>query len=198
MKGFNIAPPGSTGSLAPVAEFSTSLDNFDQQHEILTSTLSNLFHPSTFMHKKATFCTSDSMESPPPINSLSTIGTVQTTNKYNKSTLKPYNKRIAGHKKKWGTLIEAAKVGNVSKMLGRSKSEDSVCNSSNNSSPVHGQVRVTYSQNCAPNYYNPNEVRHHNLTQNKDHLTPTTNIVPSVGVNVGTASTHFFHTTTGK
>lgn len=199
MKGFNIAPPGSTGSLAPVAEFSTSLDNFDQQHEILTSTLSNLFHPSTFMHKKATFCASDScsMESPPPtISSNSTVNTVQSTNKYNKSTIKPYNKRIAGHKKKWGTLIEAAKVGNVSKMLGRSKSEDSVCNSSNNSSPVHGQVRVTYSQNCAPNYYNPNEVRHHNLAQHKDHLTPA-NIVPGVGVNVG-GGTHFFHASTGK
>ncbi|KAM7351321.1 transient receptor potential cation channel gamma isoform 2-T2 [Cochliomyia hominivorax] len=202
MKGFNIAPPGSTGSLAPVAEFSTSLDNFEQQHEILTSTLSNLFHPSTFMHKKATFCASDScsMESPPPpptstLSSNSTVNTVQSTNKYNKSTLKPYNKRIAGHKKKWGTLIEAAKVGNVSKMLGRSKSEDSVCNSSNNSSPVHGQVRVTYSQNCGPNYYNPNEVRHHNLAQNKDHLTPA-NIVPGVGVNVG-GGTHFFHASTG-
>lgn len=201
MKGFNIAPPGSTGSLAPVAEFSTSLDNFDQhqQHEILTSTLSNLFHPSTFMHKKATFCASESysMESPPSnLSSNSTVNTVQSANKYNKSTLKPYNKRIVGHKKKWGTLIEAAKVGNVSKMLGRSKSEDSVCNSSANSSPLHGQVRVTYSQNCAPNYYNPTEVRQQNLSQNKDHLAPA-NIVPGVNMAVGGGS-HFFHTSTGK
>lgn len=211
MKGFNIAPPGSTGSLAPVAEFSTSLDNFDQQHEILTSTLSNLFTP-TFMQKKATFCNSDSfnsMESPPP-SLTSTVSTVQSTNKYNKSNLKPYNKRIAGHKKKWGTLIEAAKVGNVSKMLGRSKSEDSVCNTSNTSSPVHGQVRVTYSQNCGQNYYSsPNETSATTTTThqyklptiNKDHLNPTLvkNAYHAAGVTVGSGGgTHFFHTPTGK
>lgn len=30
--------------------------------------------------------------------------TGQVTTKYNKSTLKPYNKRIAGHKKRWGKV----------------------------------------------------------------------------------------------
>ncbi|XP_075153159.1 transient receptor potential cation channel gamma [Haematobia irritans] len=216
MKGFNIAPPGSSGSLAPVAEFSSSLDNFEQQHDILHSTLSNLFTP-TFMQKKATFSTGDSfnsMESPPP-SLISTVNTVQTANKYNKTALKPYNKRMAGHKKKWGTLIEAAKVGNVSKMLGRSKSEDSVCNSSTTSSPVHGQVRVTYSQNgqsyyssnsndstsTAPAYnspvvnspYTPSAIR-------KDHLKPL-NVNGPLGVQGLTAGSaggsHFFHTPTG-
>ncbi|KAI9585788.1 hypothetical protein GQX74_001635 [Glossina fuscipes] len=208
MKGFNIAPPGSTGSLAPVAEFSTSLDNFEQQHEILTSTLSTLFTP-TFMHKKPSYCASDScnsMESPsalPPATLMPPMNTVQTINKYNKSALKPYNKRIAGHKKKWGTLIEAAKVGNVTKMLGRSKSEDSVCNSSQNSSPVHGQVRVTYSQNCGQNYYNSGsggEANLSNSSYNKDYLSTKqtgshlSHALHGIG---GGGGTHFFHATTG-
>lgn len=223
MKGFNIAPPGSTGSLAPVAEFSTSLDNFEQQHDILSSTLSNLFTPN-FMQKKATFCASDSfnsMESPPP-SLISTVNTVQSANKYNKSTLKLYNKRIAGHKKKWGTLIEAAKVGNVSKMLGRSKSEDSVCNSSTTSSPVHGQVRVTYSQN-GQSYYNSSNSNesttgpNYNIptpmagmptpTIRKDHLKPLNVNGPTTlggltaalnGGNGSAGGSHFFHTPTGK
>uniref|UniRef100_A0A1B0GFN2 Transient receptor ion channel domain-containing protein n=1 Tax=Glossina morsitans morsitans TaxID=37546 RepID=A0A1B0GFN2_GLOMM len=208
MKGFNIAPPGSTGSLAPVAEFSTSLDNFEQQHEILTSTLSTLFTP-TFMHKKPSYCASDScnsMELPsalPPATLMPPMNTVQTMNKYNKSALKPYNKRIAGHKKKWGTLIEAAKVGNVTKMLGRSKSEDSVCNSSQNSSPVHGQVRVTYSQNCGQNYYNSGSGAEANLSNssyNKDYLSTKqtgshlSHALHGIG---GGGGTHFFHATTG-
>lgn len=208
MKGFNIAPPGSTGSLAPVAEFSTSLDNFEQQHEILTSTLSTLFTP-TFMHKKPSYCASDScnsMELPsalPPATLMPPMNTVQTINKYNKSALKPYNKRIAGHKKKWGTLIEAAKVGNVTKMLGRSKSEDSVCNSSQNSSPVHGQVRVTYSQNCGQNYYNSGSGAEANLSNssyNKDYLSTKqtgshlSHALHGIG---GGGGTHFFHATTG-
>lgn len=87
-----------------------------------------------------------------------------------------------------GTLIEAAKVGNVSKMLGRSKSEDSVCNSSNNSSPVHGQVRVTYSQNCGQHYQETGTSNEQNVNNNiKDHH----------HLHHGGGS-HFFHTTTGK
>lgn len=110
MKGFNIAPPGSTGSLAPVAEFSTSLDNYDNQHEILSSTLSTLFTPN-FMHKRQQSQAgsgSGGAESPTSPTQSGQGGTIQvTTNqvttKYNKSALKPYNKRIAGHKKRWGT-----------------------------------------------------------------------------------------------
>ena len=112
MKGFNIAPPGSTGSLAPVAEFSTSLDNFDNQHEILSSTLSTLF-TNNFMHKKTSCCVNGvctavlnggvcEKELPTQVTS-----SLQTTPKYNKSTLKPYNKRIAGHKKRWGENIKS-------------------------------------------------------------------------------------------
>lgn len=38
-------------------------------------------------------------------------------------------KRTSSHKRRWGTLIEAAKAGRVSRLIGRSRSEDSVCNS---------------------------------------------------------------------
>lgn len=38
-------------------------------------------------------------------------------------------KRSSSHKRRWGTLIEAAKAGRVSRLIGRSRSEDSVCNS---------------------------------------------------------------------
>ncbi|XP_067623442.1 transient receptor potential-gamma protein [Eurosta solidaginis] len=216
MKGFNIAPPGSTGSLAPVAEFSTSLDNFDSQHEILSSTLSNLFN-SNFMHKNHQNGHSSGKESPTNGNTTTTTTTIQTTTKYNKSALKPHNKRIAGHKKRWGTLIEAAKVGNVSKMLGRSKSEDSVCNSSANSSPVHGQVRVTYAQNSAQHYIGIGDA----TTAGNYHInnahTPTRHSTHAAGTflkehssslnsgsgnsisscNGGSGASHFFHTTTG-
>ena len=112
-----------------------------------------------------------------------------------------------------GTLIEAAKVGSVSKMLGRSKSEDSVCNSSANSSPVHGQVHVTYAQNSAQHYIPNGEptagnrhVNNHTPTHNplhagtfmKEHSSSlNSGSGNSVSSNGGGAS-HFFHTTTGK
>ncbi|XP_036345476.1 transient receptor potential-gamma protein-like, partial [Rhagoletis pomonella] len=214
MKGFNIAPPGSTGSLAPVAEFSTSLDNFDTQHEILSNTLSNLFN-SNFIHKNQQNGQTSGKESPTN-GTTTTTTTIQTTTKYNKSALKPHNKRIAGHKKRWGTLIEAAKVGNVSKMLGRSKSEDSMCNSSANSSPVHGQVRVTYAQNSAQHYMSSSgettttgshRANAHTPTHSagthggifmKDHSSSlNSGSGNSVSSNGGNGASHFFHTTTG-
>ena len=106
MKGFNIAPPGSTSSLAPVAEFSTSLDNYDNQNEILSSTISTLFTPN-FIHRRQNTTAgqvgseSPTSPTPPPTQSTATASPVTVTTKYNKSTLK-YNKRIAGHKKRWG------------------------------------------------------------------------------------------------
>ncbi|XP_065723734.2 transient receptor potential-gamma protein isoform X2 [Drosophila suzukii] len=206
MKGFNIAPPGSTGSLAPVAEFSTSLDNYDNQHEILSSTLSTLFTPN-FMHKRQQSQAGSGgggSESPttPTAGQGGTqgpaIGVSTQVTKYNKSALKPYNKRIAGHKKRWGTLIEAAKVGNVSKMLGRSKSEDSVCNSSHTSTPVHGQMRVTYAQNSAQQGYGYHGEGSSTTTSTSTSTpTPTISVVsnsPSAHAGVGS---HFFHTTSG-
>ena len=42
-----------------------------------------------------------------------------------------YSKRPSSYKKKWDTLIEAARTGKMSRLIGRSKSEDSVCDSGN-------------------------------------------------------------------
>lgn len=39
-------------------------------------------------------------------------------------------KRSSSHKRRWGTLIEAAKSGRVSRLISRSRSEDSVCRAS--------------------------------------------------------------------
>lgn len=92
-----------------------------------------------------------------------------------------------------GTLIEAAKVGNVSKMLGRSKSEDSVCNSSNTSSPVHGQVRVTYSQNSGQQYHGSTTAGSTvSNSMSSEHASTTNNSLKEHNTS------HFFHTTTGK
>lgn len=104
MKGFNIAPPGSTGSLAPVAEFSTSLDNYDNQHEILSSTLSTLFTPNFIHRRQHTTVVEADSPTTPTLGSVLSPSPAQAPTaavKYNKSTLK-YNKRIVGHKKRWG------------------------------------------------------------------------------------------------
>ncbi|XP_055921376.1 transient receptor potential-gamma protein [Eupeodes corollae] len=176
MKGFNIAPPGSTGSLAPVAEFSTSLDQYESQHELLSSNLTNGLTPN-FLQKKFNPCCGNAVCATNLLKDPTAH--VQAMNKYNKSTVKPYNKRIAGQKKRWGTLIEAAKEGNVSKMLGRSKSEDSVCKTMPQT-PVHG-VHVTYAQNCG--------------TYRGD-STPTPSEASPCHSN-GSIGSNFFHTSTG-
>ncbi|XP_037912948.1 transient receptor potential-gamma protein isoform X4 [Hermetia illucens] len=122
MKGFNIAPPGSSNSLAPVSEFATSLDHFENNQDMLGSTFSNIFNPH-FLHRKPCCinptCGMMLIKDP----SMSMHGS---NSKINKCGAKTYTKRLANQKKRWGTLIEAAKAGNVSRILGRSRSEDSV------------------------------------------------------------------------
>ncbi|KAH8404922.1 hypothetical protein KR222_010490 [Zaprionus bogoriensis] len=201
MKGFNIAPPGSTGSLAPVAEFSTSLDNYDNQHEILSSTLSTLFTPNFIHRRQNTTVVGPESPTTPTLGSVlspapAAPGAPTASIKYNKSTLK-YNKRIVGHKKRWGTLIEAAKVGNMSKILGRSKSEDSVCNTLQNSLPVHGQVRVTYAQNSPQHTYGYHGAGDSSVVPEFSSLPATSRVSTPTHTHLG-AGTHFMHTTTGR
>ncbi|KAG7198402.1 hypothetical protein KM043_005792 [Ampulex compressa] len=112
MKGFNIAPqPGSSGTLPPVAEFIASLQQVHQEnshHELFGSTLSGIFGPGT-TPKKSPHHTST--------NSVPGLGP---------STRQVRGTRGSSRKKRWGTLIEAAKSGRVSRLIGRSRSEDSV------------------------------------------------------------------------
>lgn len=48
-------------------------------------------------------------------------------------------KRTHSHKRRWGTLIEAAKSGKVSRLIGRSRSEDSVCNNCRENDQNHSR-----------------------------------------------------------
>ncbi|XP_017766360.1 PREDICTED: transient receptor potential-gamma protein [Eufriesea mexicana] len=111
MKGFNIAPqPSGSGSLPPVDEFTASLQQVQQEnsHELFGSTLSGIFGPGT-TPKKSPHHTST--------NSVPGLGPSR------------QSRRIRGSskKKRWENLIEAAKVrGRVSRLIGRSRSEDSV------------------------------------------------------------------------
>lgn len=56
-------------------------------------------------------------------------------------------KRSSSHKRRWGTLIEAAKSGRVSRLIGRSRSEDSVCN---NHCPHHPHTHGNSNNSNSP------------------------------------------------
>ncbi|KAF7988358.1 hypothetical protein HCN44_000931 [Aphidius gifuensis] len=100
MKGFNIVPqPGGSGSLPPVAEYNDNRTS----HELSRSTLSGIFAPVTLK------------KNPHHISTNSVPSSCTRINNTN---------RICSRKKKWGALIEAAKVR--SKLIGRSRSEDSM------------------------------------------------------------------------
>ncbi|XP_014485094.1 PREDICTED: transient receptor potential-gamma protein [Dinoponera quadriceps] len=112
MKGFNIAPqPGGSGTLPPVAEFIASLQQVQSENshqELFGSTLSGIFGPGT-TPKKSPHHTST--------NSVPGLAT---------GPRQIRGSRSSSRKKRWGTLIEAAKAGRVSRLIGRSRSEDSV------------------------------------------------------------------------
>ncbi|XP_077296878.1 transient receptor potential-gamma protein-like isoform X3 [Arctopsyche grandis] len=127
MKGFNIAPSNNV-TLPPVAEFIASLHHQHSEqghthgHEVFGSTFSGIFGGGGSVHKA-------------PHHSLRTSQSSLSSeaNPYHRglalNMARFHPKRSSSHKRRWGTLIEAAKVGRVSKLIGRSRSEDSVCNS---------------------------------------------------------------------
>ncbi|XP_071056716.1 transient receptor potential-gamma protein isoform X2 [Onthophagus taurus] len=119
MKGFNIGPQPSTttGPLPPVAEFIASLQQHHDahHHDIFGSTLSGIFNST-----------------PRKILQHSTVSSSQGSineGHHHRGLGRLQMKRTSSHKRRWGTLIEAAKTGKVSRLIGRSRSEDSVCNS---------------------------------------------------------------------
>lgn len=77
----------------------------------------------------------------------------------------------------------------MSKMLGRSKSEDSVCNSAHNATPVHEQVRVTYAQSSTQRTY-----AYHGAEPPAVAPVPPASTSGHSHVGMGA---HFFHTTSG-
>lgn len=102
MKGFNIVPqPGGSGSLPPVAEYNSTFQQSQKDNktntELSRSTLSGIFAPVTTIKKNY----------PHHISTNSVPASCAGTNGAN---------RIGSRKKKWGALIEAAKVR--SKLIG--------------------------------------------------------------------------------
>ncbi|XP_050300048.1 transient receptor potential-gamma protein isoform X3 [Anthonomus grandis grandis] len=126
MKGFNIAPqPSSTsGVLPPVAEFIASLQGHHHEghHDFFGSTLSGIFNSAP---RKLTQHSSTVSSSQGSINE----GHHHHHHHHHHRGLGRFHlKRSHSQKRRWGTLIEAAKTGKVSRLIGRSRSEDSVCN----------------------------------------------------------------------
>lgn len=104
MKGFNIAPGGS---LAPVDEFLASL------HHEHGGSHGAAHHASLSALLGGRLRTSQSSLS----DGASAAG----------SGLAAARRKPASHKRRWGTIIEAARAARVSRLIGRSRSEDSVC-----------------------------------------------------------------------
>ncbi|CAG9761861.1 unnamed protein product [Ceutorhynchus assimilis] len=123
MKGFNIAPQPSTASsgLPPVAEFIASLQGHHHEshhHDFFGSTLSGIFNSTP---RKLTQHSSTVSSSQGSINEGH-------GHHHHRGFGRLHMKRSHSHKRRWNTLIEAAKSGKVSRLIGRSRSEDSVCN----------------------------------------------------------------------
>lgn len=104
MKGFNIASqPSGSGPLPPVSEFVASLEQAqsdEQSHELFGSTLSAIFGSGTTA-KKHPHHTST--------NSVPGLGTGVRPGR---------DSRPGSRKRRWGTIIEAAKAGRVSRLIG--------------------------------------------------------------------------------
>uniref|UniRef100_A0A903WR35 Transient receptor ion channel domain-containing protein n=2 Tax=Anopheles darlingi TaxID=43151 RepID=A0A903WR35_ANODA len=125
MKGFNIAPPPAPDApqhLTPVSEFMTQLPDHSP-HELFAGvfgpglTPKKALHQVNPMHQYSSQSQSSFGENNNPMHKLAKLAP------------KFHSKgRPGSHKKRWGTLIEAAKHGSVSRFIGRSRSEDSVCN----------------------------------------------------------------------
>ncbi|XP_060530534.1 transient receptor potential-gamma protein [Cylas formicarius] len=130
MKGFNIAPqPSATStSLPPVAEFIASLQGHHNpnHHEFFGSTFSGIFNsvPRKLHHHSSTVSSSQGS-----IN--------ESHNRDHRGLGRLHLKRGHMHKRRWGTLIEAAKTAKMSRLIGRSRSEDSVCNNCHESGHNH-------------------------------------------------------------
>ncbi|XP_068907352.1 transient receptor potential-gamma protein isoform X4 [Tenebrio molitor] len=132
MKGFNIGPQPSTasGSLPPVAEFIASLQHHHDghHHDFFGSTLSGIFNSTPRkLHQHSSTVSS----------SQGSINEGSQNNHHGRGIGRFHLKRSHSHKRRWGTLIEAAKTGKVSRLIGRSRSEDSVCNNCRESGRNH-------------------------------------------------------------
>nr|CAD7258014.1 unnamed protein product [Timema shepardi] len=124
MKGFNIAPAASNNSQLPtVDEIMANLQHQQQHpnlHDLFGSTTSGIYGGLQGSTPKKS-----------PHHTHSAGGSLDHTSSHRVfGRLTPrFTHKRSSHKRRWGTLIEAAKSGRVSRLIGRSRSEDSVCNS---------------------------------------------------------------------
>ncbi|KAJ9584041.1 hypothetical protein L9F63_021618, partial [Diploptera punctata] len=125
MKGFNIAP-ASSNQLPTVAEFMANLQQ--QEHNVSSHHLHDLNAGGPGSTPKKTAHHNNNN------NSSSGGGNGDQHSHRGGFGRLPrlHIKRSSSHKRRWGTLIEAAKSGRVSRLIGRSRSEDSVCRNSQN------------------------------------------------------------------
>lgn len=183
MKGFNIAPPAASGSpLPPVSELMQTLSE-QQGSQDYSTTLTNLFPgitPKKQLHGNQMHQFSQSQ------NSSSTFGETQQNQqqqhqqhhvitKLGKLAPKFNSKRSSlMHKRRWGTLIEAAKSGSA-RFMGRSRSEDSVCNTnriesiSQSNSPGSDDVTTDNQTDSNPSLDRPDDSRNNSRKDSKTH-----------------------------
>ncbi|XP_039279119.1 transient receptor potential-gamma protein isoform X2 [Nilaparvata lugens] len=131
MKGFNIAPPpaasSSTTSLAPVAELIATLGYRDEHAtQELFGPISGLLGTNPGLTPRRV-CTATPKDVPEP-------------NAGHHGLRGLMFKRNSSRKRRWDSLIEAAKSGRVGRLINRSRSEDSVCNGENNGHTVHSPL----------------------------------------------------------
>ncbi|KAG5676185.1 hypothetical protein PVAND_006034 [Polypedilum vanderplanki] len=168
MKGFNVAPSIGSTSLTPLSEHSGSfpLDHHGS-HEF--SALSGLFGPGITPRKNPAPNPLAQQQQQNLSTSQSSFG--DSMHKLSRFAPKFHSKRNSGsHKRKWGTLIEAAKSGSVSRFIGRSRSEDSVCNSpppnlnrneSASNSPNSDEAVTESPTDSNPSLDKPDDHHHH-------------------------------------
>uniref|UniRef100_U5ENB5 Putative transient receptor potential channel n=1 Tax=Corethrella appendiculata TaxID=1370023 RepID=U5ENB5_9DIPT len=175
MKGFNIAAPPSTDTpslLNPVPEFGSQFS--DSHHHSPHDLFAGVFGPG-LTPKKA-------LHQVNPMHSYSSsqgsFGEQQnSSHKLSKLAPKFHSKRNGSHKKRWGTLIEAAKHGSVSRFIGRSRSEDSVCNTpanrndsaSHSNSPASDEAITESPSDSNPSLDKPDAADSHHHHHHQHH-----------------------------
>ncbi|XP_062705319.1 transient receptor potential-gamma protein [Aedes albopictus] len=178
MKGFNIAPPPAPEGgqhLTPVSEFISQLPEHGS-HELFAGVFGPGLTPKKALHQVNPMHQFSSQ-------SQSSFGENNNAmHKLSKLAPKFHSKRPNSQKKRWGTLIEAAKHGSVSKFIGRSRSEDSVCNhgprgesASHSNSPASDEAITESPSDSNPSLdrpeveASPDPTKHHHHHHNQQH-----------------------------
>lgn len=135
MKGFNIAPTPTSGTLGSQGgslppDFISSFQNaghhgLGPSHELFESLHSGLIGRSSGITMRRAY-------------SSNAQNLVHLDSVHHRSSGK-YKKRTGSRKKRWESLIEAAITGRVGRFMSKSRSEDSVCEPQDNmASPIPG------------------------------------------------------------